>query len=176
MGDPAVTAKFKPRRGLDQTIAEKIAQPTLRRVIDMLTDEAKHRARATKVWISARDERVRPTHVDADTQNIPANLRFILDKVDGTGKDLGRHPRDGSFTAANRYGCRCVDVPLPHPLRESIHSSNVRVSDTVAHGEVETRFPRAAESEFGTSEDRAAHYFTGALNEVAARLRSGHSR
>jgi hypothetical protein len=171
-----MSARFTPNPNLDRTIAEKIVQPRIRHAVSMLHDEAQQRAPGVRVWVSARDERVRPTHVDADNQTIPANLRFILDKPNGTGEEMGRHPRDGALSTANRYGCRCVDVPLPHVLAESIHATNVTVTNTVVRGSVETRFPRAAESEFGTSEDTAAHYFTGALREVAARLRSGHSR
>lgn len=176
MGDPTVTARFKPRRNLDKIIAEKVAQPTIRRVVAMLEDEARTRAPGTRVWVSARDERVRPTHMDADTQLIPSNLRFKIDKVDRTGVELARAPRDEALSDANRYGCRCASVPIPHPLRESIHSGDVRVEGTVVRGEVETRFPRAAESEFGTSGDDAAVFMRGALREVALRLRSGHTR
>lgn len=172
-----MAARFEPVRGLDEQIAVRIAQPHLRRVLDALTDEAQRRAPAVKVWVTMRDERVRRTHMDADGQAVPENLRFKIGKPDNPADyELGRHPRDQALSAGNAINCRCDDPHIPHLLRDTIHSTGVHVTGTVVHGEVETRFPRAGESEVGTSGDEAARFFGGALDEVALRLRAGRAR
>lgn len=166
-----------PAPGLDVTIAQRFARPAVARVLDMLLDEAKARAPQTRVWVTSRDERVRPTHVEADSQVVPDNLRFILNKVGGQpGHDLARHPRDPALPAAQAINCRCDDPTVGDFLRESLHASDVDVTGTRVSGQVYTDFDRAAESENGTDEDTAAHYMAGALQEVAARLRAGRSR
>jgi hypothetical protein len=171
-----MTARFIPRPGVDQQVAERLVQPVMHRVIDMLTDEARRRAPAAKTWVTMRDAKVRPTHVHADGQSIPANLRFLIEKVDGTGYELARQPGDRALSDANYYNCRCVTATVPQAIAETIHGTDVHVDGTVVHGSVETRFPRAAESNDGTSQDEATHFMDGALREVAARLRSGQSR
>lgn len=177
MGDPVVSGRFEPVAGLDQEIARRFGVPAIRRALDMLRDEARTRAPDVRVWVTMRDEKVRPSHMAADTQTIPANLRFKLPSTTTPGAfDLARAPRDPTLPPAQRYNCRCSDQTLPHLLRESIHAGDVQHSGTVVTGEVYTEFPRAAESEFGTSEDTAAHFMTNALREVALRLQSGHSR
>jgi hypothetical protein len=170
-----MSGKFEPKAGLDQEIARRFGVPAIRRALDMLQDSARTNAPETRTWVTMRDERVRPSHVKADGQTIPANLRFKLDAKIG-GVDLARHPRDPALPEAQRINCRCDDPTLPHLLRESIHSTDPIQEGTVVHGSVYTDFPRAAESEFGTSEDEAAYFMTNALREVAMRLRAGHSR
>lgn len=162
--------------GLDVVIAERYMKPRVDNALDMLRDAARTRAPGVRVWITMRDERVRRTHVDTDEQTIPANLRFHVPKTDGTGTEMGRFPRDPALHISNRANCRCHDESMSHPLRESIHRTPSMLSGTRVEGSVETRYPRAAESEFGTSEDEAAHFMSGALEEVARRLQSGQSR
>lgn len=168
--------RFEPKPGLDLVIARRFGVPALHRAVDMLHDAAQSNAPDTRTWVTMRDERVRPSHFEADGQTIPANLRFILDKPDGVGTELARAPRDPALSAANAANCRCDATTLPHPLRESIHKTDVRQEGTRVTGGVETKFPRAAESEFGTGQDQAAHFMTNAVREVAARLRAGHAR
>jgi hypothetical protein len=170
-----LVTRFEPRKGLDEEVARRIVAPRVRRALDMLTDSAQAKAPDVKVWVTMRDERVRPSHFTADTQTIPANLRFRLDAADG-GTDLAREPRDPNLPIAQRANCRCDAPHLPHVLAESIHATDVQVMGTRVDGSVETRFPRAAESEFGTTEDEAAHFMTNALHEVALRLRSSQAR
>ena len=177
MGDPVVSGRFEPVAGLDQEIARRFGVPAIRRALDMLRDEARTRAPDARVWVTMRDERVRKSHFETDTQTIPGNLRFKLpsNKVPGSF-DLARAPRDPTLPPDQRANCRCSDQSLPHLVRESIHAGDVQHTGTVVTGEVYTEFPRAAESEFGTSEDAPAHFMTNALREVALRLQSGHSR
>lgn len=169
-------SRFEPAKGLDMEVARKIAAPAVRRALDMLEDAAQAAAPETRTWVTMRDERVRPSHMGADSQTIPANLRFRLAAADGVGYDLARAPRDPDLPAAQSANCRCHDATIPHLLRASIHATDVQHTGARVTGSVETRFPRAAESEFGTDEDTAAHFMTRALQQVAARLRAGHSR
>lgn len=165
---------FEPTPGLDRIVAEKIAAPRLRRVLDMLHDEARHRAPTTRVWVTARDDRVRPSHRDADTQVVPDNLRFLLPTP--TGHDLARYPRDPALPPGQRYGCRCDDPTLPDLLRDTIQTSDLHITGNRVSGEVYTRFPRAAESNYASPPDAPSHFMDGALMEVAARLRNAHAR
>lgn len=167
--------RFEPRAGLDEMIAQRVARPALARILTALRDDARKRAPDTRVWVTVRDERVRRTHFETDSQVIPGNLRFKLPKARGEGHDLARHPRDPDLPIEQRANCRCDDPTIPELLRESIHATDVTVIGTRASGSVETRFPRAAESENGTSEDKAAHYMLGALREISARLRAGQA-
>lgn len=164
--------------GLDVVIAERVVKPRVDRALDMLRDTARGNAPSTRAWVTAGDERVRQTHRDANGQVIPDNLRFKVPKPGQPGQvELARYPRDREgLSDANYYNCRCHDDTIPHLLRDSIVRTPVTLVGTRVEGSVETRFPRAAESEFGTSEDTAAHFMTNALREVAARLQSGQSR
>ena len=141
-----MVARFEPVKGLDEILAQRVAAPRVRRALDMLEDAAQAGAPETRTWVTMRDERVRPSHFAADTQTIPANLRFRLNSATGVGFDLARAPRDPDLPSAQRIGCRCNDETLPHLLRESIHKTDVRVTGTRVDGSVETDFPRAAES------------------------------
>ena len=168
-------ARLELRPGLDTEIATRIGVPAVRRALDMLQDEARRRAPAVKVWVTMRDERVRESHMKADTQTVPVNLRFKLKRPSGA-IDLARHPRDPNLPEDQRINCRCDDPVLPQLLADSIHSTDVTLNGNIAAGSVETRFPRAGESEVGTSQDEGAYFMTNALREVAARLAAGHSR
>lgn len=168
--------RFEPAAGLDAEIARRFGVPAIRRVLDMLNDAAKSHAPATRTWVTMRDERVRPSHFEADAQTIPANLRFKIRSPNGIGWELARHPRDPDLSAANAANCRCDDHTTAHLLADSIHPTDVSLIGNIASGSVETRFPRAAESEFGTDRDAAARFMGQALDEIAARLRAGHSR
>lgn len=172
--------------GLDVVIAERVMKPRVDTALDMLCDAARAKAPGVKVWVTMRDERVRTSHRKTDAQAVPANLRFRLPKAGrGDGDvslsdignvDLARFPRDPNLPIANRINCRCEAPTVPHLLRESIKRTPVTLTGTRVAGSVETRFPRAAESEFGTTEDGGAYFMTNALREVATRLQSGQSR
>lgn len=171
-----MSGRFVPDPGLDAEIARRFGVPAVRRALDMLKDAAQANAPQVKIWVTMRDERVRPSHFEADQQAVPANLRFKISKADGPGWELARHPRDPDLSAANAANCRCSDHTVAHLLATSIYATDVSLIGNVASGSVETRFPRAAESEFGTDRDAAARFMGQALDEVAARLRAGHSR
>lgn len=165
---------FEPVPGLDRIIAEKIAAPRIRRILDMLADEARRRAPDGKVWVTMRDERVRDSHFEADTQVVPVNLRFLLPTP--TGHDLARHPRDPNLPAGQRINCRCDDPTLPDVIRDTIVQGDLTIVGNRVSGDVYTRFPRAAESNYAGPPDEPTHFMDGALYEVAARLRNAHAR
>ena len=57
-----------------------------------------------KVWITANDERVRPTHVDNDRIRV---------KADGVFPNGLRYPRDPQGGASEVINCRCTIVMIP---------------------------------------------------------------
>lgn len=145
-------------------------------VYDLTTVGGWFTAGGLVVHNSMRDERVRPAHVHADGQTIPDNLRFVL-RRDDTGKiELGRRPRDPALHISLRINCRCVSVPVPGVVGASIQALTPVIEGPRVTAEVETRFPRAAESEQGTSEDHAARFLGRAVDHVAALSRYGSAR
>lgn len=64
--------------GLDAKLAQLVARPKVNEVARQVQAQAKRNAPPVKVWNTQRDARVRPTHVEADYQARPANLRFQL--------------------------------------------------------------------------------------------------
>lgn len=169
---------FEVATGLDEAVAAQIVHPAIEKIVAALEDEAKRLAPAVKVWVTAHDERVRPSHVDTDGQAVPENLRFKVPKVNRGndvgdqrfGYDMAREPRDPSLPIGNRINCRCDSPRIPTLLKDSIHATPVLVSGTRVTGGVETRFPRAAESDQGTSDDRAANFMGGAIETVRRML------
>ncbi len=93
-------AKFKPAKGLDRKVARMAAS-----AVDDVAREVERRARAgapgTKTWHSHHDGRTRPSHVAADGQEIPENLRYELmtDAYDRGGENRGA--RNPAMRAAN---------------------------------------------------------------------------
>jgi len=171
------------------TVVARMAAPTVERLARHVADEGRRRAPAAKVWITRDDERVRPAHVKAHGQTIPANLRYKLPKqvyVHGGGRgsdisghtilapgfDLARHPRDKELPPAQRANCRCLSITMLKLIARRITVSPVVVTGTQARAQVSVRFLRIVESEFGTGEDRGAHFLGGAVDVVAARLRA----
>src|SRR4051794_35237504 len=57
---------FEARAGLDEEVAMRIALPTVRRMAAQVRDRAQRNAPDAKVWVTAHDERVRPSHEHAD--------------------------------------------------------------------------------------------------------------
>lgn len=146
------------------------------RLAGRLLDGCRVNAPGARVWITAHDERVRPTHDRADAQAIPDNLRFVLDQAGRTGIELARAPRDPSLSEANRLNCRCVDVEIPDAVAASFHRSDVEVLGPRARAEVWSDFPRVVESEFPSAGDGGGGWARRALDEVAAAHRGATAR
>jgi len=184
-------ARFIPAARLDVEAAGRIAAPEVTRLAQQVEAAARRRAPDAKAWLTARDERVRPVHADADGQTIPDNLRYILldptgDQPSGRrkritppaapGTHLAREPRADSLPAHLRINCRCQSVPIPQAVARTILAEPTQVLGTRARAVVACSFPRATESEFGTAEDKAAAFMRGAINEVAARSSNATAR
>jgi hypothetical protein len=171
-----MVTRFEPRADLDVLVARRYAYPAVDAALERIRDLARTNAPPVKVWVTARDERVRPSHIEADGQSVPANLRFKVPTTyaphDPTQWDLAGHPRDPDLPAGNRINCRCMDPLLPELLARSIHRTVPTIQGTRVHGEVYTHFPRAAESEFGTTQDTPAHFMRDALRETALTMSS----
>lgn len=180
-------------RNLDQVVAARIARPAVDRLAGQVRDAAARLAPDGKIWVTAHDERVRYSHAETDAQLIPENLRYRLPAVTYVPKgrgpdgkavnpgggwkplpgqvDLGRRPRDPDLPVHQAINCRCLSVSVPGAVGRTIRATPATVTASGALAEVFTRFPRAAEAEFGTGQDRGAHFMAGAVREVAARLR-----
>lgn len=167
---------FVPTADLDQRVAEALLAPRIEHLGSRVEDEAKRGAPDAKTWLSARDERVRPSHVYADGQEVPDNLRYKIpkaldDNVATNGFDLARVPRDPALPIANRVNCRCESVPIPQAVARDISRTPTAVMGTVVRTTVTCTYPRAAEAEYGTDEDTGAHFMSGALHAVATEAR-----
>lgn len=165
-----MVSRFEPAPDLDARVAVLFARPNVERLNEAVRDIARAKAPDVRIWLTVRDERVRRTHVRTDGQTIPDNLRFKLPVISGVGHDLARHPRDSNLPIAQRANCRCADPVLRGVLAATIHALPAVLQGTRVVAQTETRFPRAAESENGTTEDQGAFFMRDALREVAARL------
>jgi hypothetical protein len=178
-----MVARLVLRPDLDGFVAARLVPGEVDRLATAVMLSAQVRAPAGKVWITMRDERVRLTHVETDGQTIPDNLRYRLrkgergndvdDEIREAGHEFARAPRDPSLSIGNRINCRCSSVPLPGAVGMTIRKDPApNIQGTRVSQEVYTRFPRAAESENGTSQDRPARFMGGAIDEVALMLRA----
>jgi hypothetical protein len=176
--------RFVLAPGLDEIVAERIVKPHIEHLTARVDTEAKRGAPDAKVWVTRRDERVRPSHVYADGQEVPANLRYKIPKVNTgndvndirAGFDLARRPGDPHLPIGNRINCRCESVVLPNELARHIERTDVLVIGPRVRGSVRCTFPRSAESEFGTDEDVGTHFMHGALEKVAVETRQAEVR
>lgn len=163
-------ARLELRRDLDKLVAERFAAPHVERVTERIRDDARRRAPNAKRWVSMRDDRVRPTHVVADGQMVPANVPFRVPRpqiLSGavTGEvELAMRPRDPALSAANAANCRCAAPDVPEALRASIHATDVEVIGARARAEVYSEFPHAVESEHA---DTNGDWMGGALAAAA---------
>lgn len=182
--------KFVPASDLDLVMARRAAV-VVDRLKQDVQNEARRRAPAAKRWITRHDPKVRHWHALTNGQTIPANLRYRVQAVtyvrkgrDRHGKainraggwkileglyDLGREPRDPKLPIYQTARCRCRSALIPELVALSIHTTVTAIEGKRAVAEVNCFFPRAAESEFGTSEDRPARFMRGAIEEVGRR-------
>jgi hypothetical protein len=160
-------ARFRPGPGLDARIAQQYAVPHARRLADALADRMRANAPDAAAWITAQDERVRPTHRDADGQTVPDNLRFALERPGG-GHELAQAPRDPDLSLANRQNCRCLSVHLPGVIAERVGVGDVVLRRTSAHATVSVTFPRIVESEYPGAGDSGGGWVRRSIEETAA--------
>jgi len=176
------------RRDLEAVVA-RLIRDRVGDITEQVAEQARRRAPDARVWVSRDDERVRPAHVDANGQMIPANLRFrlreqIYIRGGGRGSDISGHtvlgpryllarvPRDESLPPDQKINCRCEAVTVPGVIARRIRVSGPAVEGGRVTGRVSVEFQRIVESEYGTSGDTPAAFMRGALAAVTARLRA----
>jgi hypothetical protein len=150
-------AKFTPAPGLEAALARLVA-PAVHRIAHQVQVEAQRLAPPTKRWVTMGDDKVRPTHVAAQGQVVPGNLRFTINSMDwdrrhrGVGaKTYMRAPRDRTSRAvANLKNCRCTTHIDPAGIARHINTSQPVVSGKKVTVTVSVQAPLVVEAEVGT--------------------------
>lgn len=176
-------AKFHVEPGLEQKLAQLIA-PKIHEIAREVERQAKVFAPPTKKWITVADDKVRPTHVAAHGQEVPANLRFKINSMqwDMQHRGLGpitymKEPRDSSSRAvANIKNCRCHAQSIPDGISRNIRTLPPVVAGSTVTVKVVAEGDWVVEAELGTLypgnlEAKGAFYMRRAAAVVAARHR-----
>ncbi|MFJ7004147.1 hypothetical protein ACIQWY_29580 [Streptomyces albidoflavus] len=150
-------AKFRPAPGLEARLAQLLA-PDVHRIAQQVEVRAKRLAPPTKRWVTLGDDRVRPTHVAAQGQVVPDNLRFSINSMDwdrrhrGVGaKTYMLAPRDQSSRAvANLKNCRCTVHKDPAGIARHINTGQPVVAGKRVTVTVTASGPMVVEAEVGT--------------------------
>ncbi|MDV6291269.1 hypothetical protein R2F25_38305 [Streptomyces sp. UP1A-1] len=150
-------AKFTPAPGLEEQLAQMLA-PAVHRIAQKVEIEAKRLAPPTKRWVTVGDDKVRPTHVEAQGQEVPGNLRFTLNSMqwDMRHRGVGPHtymtePRDHSSRAiANLKNCRCSMHRDPDGIARHINTGQPVVAGKKVTVTVSVQAPGVVEAEVGT--------------------------
>ncbi|MFJ4988740.1 hypothetical protein ACIP9H_33690 [Streptomyces sp. NPDC088732] len=174
-------AKFKPAQGLEQAMAQMLA-PHVYRIAQQVEVEAKRLAPPVKRWVTMADDRVRPTHVQAQGQEVPGNLRFEINSMswDRRHRGLGKYtymmePRDQSSRAvANIKNCRCTTAIDPDGIARNITTGQPVVSGKKVTVTVTAQAKGIVEAEVGTVYPGnlvadGAHFMARAAALVASR-------
>ncbi|MET7573411.1 hypothetical protein ABZT04_33675 [Streptomyces sp. NPDC005492] len=174
-------AKFTPNQGLEEALARMIA-PAVQRIAHQVEIEAKRLAPPTKRWVTVGDDKVRPTHVAAQGQEVPGNLRFSINSMEWDIKHRGvgaqtymLEPRDESSRAvANLKNCRCTTHSDPEGIARHINTGQPVVAGKKVTVTVSVQAPKVVEAEVGTvypGNLRAdgTHFMSRAAAIVAAR-------
>jgi hypothetical protein len=150
-------AKFTPAPGLEEALALMVA-PHIQRIAHQVVMEAKRLAPPTKRWVTMGDDKVRPTHISAQGQTVPGNLRFTINSMDWDRKHrgLGKHtfmdaPRDQTSRAvANLKNCRCTTHTDPQGIARHINAGQPVVTGKKVTVTVTAEAPMVVEAEVGT--------------------------
>lgn len=166
---PLPTTTFRPGPQLSERVAARWAVPEAHRLTQQLVDRVKANVPPAHIWITVRDDRVRPTHVSTDGQSIPGNLRFEVEhpREDNT-YEMAREPRDAALSLSNRINCRCRLHRDPGMIGETVASSGVLLQGTRATATVSVNFHRIVESEHPGSGDDGGGWLARSVAEVAA--------
>ncbi|MBG7704921.1 hypothetical protein HCJ76_44370 [Streptomyces sp. MC1] len=129
-------AKFTAVPGLEERLAVMIA-PKVEEIGRRVERQAKVFAPPTKKWVTVADNDMRPTHVAANGQEVPDNLRFQINSMqwDRDHRGVGpmtymKFPRDESSRAvANLKNCECRADKIPDGI-----SKNIRTLPPVVSG------------------------------------------
>ncbi|MEU5425553.1 hypothetical protein AB0H73_08080 [Streptomyces olivoreticuli] len=174
-------ATFHLAPGLEQRLAQMIA-PHVHQVGREVEREAKRLAPPTKRWITVADDKVRPTHAAAHSQEVPDNLRFEINSMDWDRRHRGvgpitymLKPRDESSRAvANLKNCRCAVHNIADGIARHIKTEPPSIADTTVTVKVVASGKYVVEAEVGTVypgnvEAKGVHYMARAAAAVAAR-------
>lgn len=116
-----------------------------------------------KVWVSMRDDHVRPTHREAHGQVVPADGKFTV------GGHKADYPCDPTLPMQERAGCRCHALSFRSdqhvPVSKSITPEEIKATVALAMKEwQESQHPRAQDGKFGSGSSHAA---AGSSHEAA---------
>ncbi|WP_031102308.1 hypothetical protein [Streptomyces sp. NRRL S-146] len=174
-------AKFTPNPALESLLARMIS-PHVQRIAHQVEIEAKRLAPPTKRWVTVADDEVRPTHVRAQGQVVPGNLRFTINSMDWDRKHRGvgpstymLRPRDGSSRAvANLKNCRCTSTIDPDGIARNISTGQPIINGKKVTVTVTARAPMVVDAEVGTVYPGGlvadgTHFMSRAAAIVAAR-------
>jgi hypothetical protein len=162
-------AKFRAGPRFEERVAARWAVPEARRLADQLADRVRANVPDAGVWITRRDERVRHTHVNADGQTIPINLRYLIEHPSlADTYEMARAPGDEELSLANRINCRCIPALLPGVIAEHVAASDVALRGAKAAAVVSVTFPRIVESEYPGPEDGGGGWLRRSVEEAAA--------
>ncbi|WP_370419010.1 hypothetical protein AB8O64_11185 [Streptomyces sp. QH1-20] len=174
-------AKFTPNPALETLLARMIA-PHVQRIAYQVEVEAKRLAPPTKRWVTMADDKVRPTHMQAQGQVVPGNLRFTINSMDWDRKHRGvgssiymRQPRDQSSRAvANLKNCRCGTAIDPEGIARNISTGPPVITGRKVTVTVTASGPMVVEAEVGTVYPgsfvaEGTHFMARAAAAVAAR-------
>lgn len=174
-------AKFTPAPGLEEALARMVA-PHVHRVAQQVEVEARRLAPPTKRWVTMADDRVRPTHVEAQGQEVPGNLRFAINSMDWDRRHRGLgaatymlEPRDQTSRAvANLKNCRCTTHKDPDGIARHIKAGQPVITGKKVTVTVSAVARHVVEAEVGTVYPgnlvaRGAHFMSRGAAIVAAR-------
>lgn len=157
-------AGYKPRRGFQEQVARRLVAPKVDQVAARVADTAKTLAPGTKQWRTVGDDRVRREHREADGQDVPDNVRFLL-RTPASDRNAYPFawqemiaPRDPSATIGLVVECRCHLSFDPEGLARTIAAGHTVVAGTRVTGKVVATHPRAVDAEFGGDKDTGARY------------------
>ncbi|GHH22007.1 hypothetical protein [Streptomyces lanatus] len=175
------SAKFTPAQGLEAQLARMLA-PAVQRIARQVEIEAKLLAPPTKRWVTMGDHKVRPTHVAANGQEVPGNLRFAIDSMQWDMEHRGVGPTtymlepldESSRAVANLKNCRCRAHKDPEGIARHINTGQPVVAGKRVTVTVSVQAPMVVEAEVGTvypGNLRAdgTHFMSRAAAIVAAR-------
>jgi hypothetical protein len=148
-------------------------------ITDQVAEHAKTNAPPTKTWVARGDDVVRREHRRAHGQEVPDNLRFVLDSPAYDQHHYGagprqqlRVPRDPEAMPGLTVNCRCMVVRDPLGVARHIDAGRVRVAGPVVTGHVVCTGNRVVEAEFGNGEEHGTRFMGRALGETVRRMRA----
>lgn len=171
-------AEFKAARGLNE-LAAKLVVDQISRIAKEVADAAKVNAPASKTWKSQQDALVRKTHVKANGQEVPENVRFQVETpqydrehYDAHAYQLMRYPHDEeNATIGNLANCRCYALMDPEAVANAVKAAQAIQSGTKVSANITVKFNRIEESEYGANGEPGIRFMGRALQEIAAKHR-----